>query len=199
MRSWARYTQYKGKQCPKHQPHRVPGSGTAVMAEGQWWQKAAQQEGTLVQSLNPAQNIQPGKLQVPDWTSDPKGARMAQWQPVASGTTSRAKYLLEMHLLWMVVKVETHVNRHADQKNYLIQYALCQTGVSSCKSLTGAWHRLTGTLRSQPLAEFQWEPLHSSFCQSALQNALLLNHNIPHGLGLPKGQDLLLQLIFFIT
>lgn len=113
------------------------------MAEGQWWQEAAQEEGTLVQSLNTAQNIQPGKLQVPDWISDPRRARRAQWQPVPSGITSRARCISRRYLLWMVVKVETHVNRPADQ-NYLIQYVLCQqTGVRSCKSLTGGYHRLT--------------------------------------------------------
>lgn len=36
----------------------------------------------------------------------------------------------------MVFKVEIHVNRRADQKNYLIQYTLCQqTDVRSCKTL----------------------------------------------------------------
>lgn len=142
------------------------------------------------------------ELQVTDWTSDPKGARRAQWQPVATGITSRARYISRRYLLWMVFKVEIHVNRRADQKNYLIQYTLCQqTDVRSCKTLQVDDTDSQGTLRSQPPVGFQRERLHSSskILGSALQNVLLLNHNIPHGLGLPKGQDLLLQLIFFIT
>lgn len=200
----------KGKECPhppaphsSHLQSHGPGSSMCLIQIQLWWQResddrrpqAAQEEGTPVQSLNPAQNIQPRKLQVPDWTSAPKGARRAQWQPVASGTNSRARYISKRYLLWMVFKVEIHVNRLADQKNYLIQHALCQqTDVRSCESLTGRWHRLTrhtqesatcwiseGT--SPQLFQDPWEcpqPQHTTWSRSSKRTRLAVTVDIFH-------------------
>lgn len=94
----------------------VPYPGTALLAEAEPWQKAAQEEGTQEQSQNPALSIQHGnfrcqtELLIPE---EPEGLSDSQWPPQGQDAFQAG--------IFCAFKVETHVNRLVNEKNYPIQ------------------------------------------------------------------------------